>query len=266
MELLGDSVSAPQAWNGSFPVQMTLHEQTSTVPPYVPYRTFQTFLEFLLDEGIPGRIDKTVWGPRFSGSSGTQLMTALKVLTLIDSDGHPSDELENLVHSEGDDRRALLRRVLERFYVPVFDLDLARASKGQFHEAFRSFGTKEGVLTKCEAFFIRAAQAAGIDLSKRILVGRHGASKNRAAVTPPRQRAAAAQVAAPITPAHVFAEPLATAGSLKLELADRILAKYPDFDPGWDPAVQAKWLEGMTRLYEGLSVNPVDRYATLDEA
>ena len=72
-------------------------------------------------------------------------MTALKVLTLVDADGHPSNELEDLVHAEGDARRALLRRILERFYTPVFDLDLARASKGQFHEAFRSFGTKEGV-------------------------------------------------------------------------------------------------------------------------
>ena len=246
---------------------MTTQDQTSTVPPYVPYRTFQTFLEFLLDEGIPGRIDKTVWGPRFSGSSGTQLMTALKVLTLVDADGHPSHELEDLVHAEGDDRRALLRRILERFYVPVFELDLARASKGQFHEAFRSFGTKEGVLTKCEAFFIRAAQAAGIELSKRILVGRHGASKGRATAAAARQRVPAQPAPAPekiAAPTPV--ESTVSGGSIKLELADRILAKYPDFDPAWDAAVQAKWLEGMTRLYEGLSVTPGDRDLASDDA
>jgi len=246
---------------------MTLQEQTSSVPPYVPYRTFQTFLEFLLEEGIPGRIDKTVWGPRFSGSSGTQLMTALKVLTLVDAEGHPSHELEDLVHAEGDDRRALLRRILERFYVPVFELDLARASKGQFHEAFRSFGTKEGVLTKCEAFFIRAAQSAGIELSKRILVGRHGASKGRATAAPARQRVAAvpgpvAEKVAAVAPAEV----VIPGGSIRLELADRILAKYPDFDPAWDPSVQVKWLDGMTRLYEGLSVAPNDRDNAPEEA
>jgi hypothetical protein len=256
----------PPAWNERFPVQMTLQEQTSTVPPYVPYRTFQTFLEFLLDEGIPERIDKTVWGPRFSGSSGTQLMTALKVLGLVDTGGHPSHELEDLVHGEGDDRRALLRRILERFYVPVFELDLARASKGQFHEAFRSFGTKEGVLTKCEAFFIRAAQAAGIELSKRILVGRHGASKTRTAVAQARPRAVATPAAAPEkTVVPVAVESTAPAGSIRLELADRILAKYPDFDPGWDANVQAKWLEGMTRLYEGLSVSPGERDSAAED-
>ena len=149
----------------------------------------------------------------------------------------------------------------------MFDLDLARASKGQFREAFRSFGTKEGVLTKCEAFFIRAAQAAGIELSKRILVGRHGSSKGRTAAAPTRQRSVTLPVAiAEKVPMQTSVEMVVQGGSLKLELADRILAKYPDFDPAWDPAVQAKWLEGMTRLYEGLSVAPADRDGGMDEA
>ncbi len=255
------------AWNERFPVQMTLQEQTPKIPPYVPYRTFQTFLELLLEEGIPDRIDRTVWGSRFSGSSGTQLMTTLRVLGLIDPEGRSSQELDDLVHAEGEDRRSTLRHVLERFYGPVFELDLTRASKGQFHEAFRSFGTKEGVLTKCEAFFIRAAHAAGIELSKRIVAGRHGGSKSR--VTPAQTRPRI--VTPPVTvtdklTASLAAEMATPSGSIKLELADRILAKYPEFDPAWDAAVQAKWLEGMTRLYEGLSVSPEDRQSVGDDA
>ena len=255
------------AWNERIPVQMTLQDQLQTIPPYVPYRTFQTFLEFLLEEGIPDRIDRTVWGSRFSGSSGTQLMTALRVLKLIDSEGRPAQDLDALVHAEGDVRRATLKHVLERFYEPVFELDLQRASKGQFHDAFRKFGTKEGVINKCEGFFIRAAQAAGIELSKRIVAGRHGASKSRAPAVQQRPKTA---IPAVVTPENMVAQTpqeLATsAGSIKLELADRILAKYPDFDPAWDPAVQVKWLEGMTRLYEGLSVAPADRDGGPDEA
>ena len=239
---------------------MTPQEQTPAIPPYVPYRTFQTFLEFLLEEGIPGRIDKTVWGPRFSGSSGTQLMTALKVLELVDSEAHPDDKLDRLVHAEGEERRTLLRNILEGFYTPVFELDLSRASKGQFRDAFRRFGTKEGVLTKCEAFFIRAAQAAGIKLSQRILAGRHGAGRLRNSGTSVRSRAVAAQpVNIAKTERVVDVDPASQELSTQLELADRILAKYPDFDPAWDPSVQTKWLEGMTRLYEGLSVSGTDR-------
>jgi hypothetical protein len=57
----------------------------------------------------------------------------------------------------------------------------------------------------------------------------------------------------------VDVDPASQELSTQLELADRILAKYPDFDPAWDPSVQTKWLEGMTRLYEGLSVSGTDR-------
>ena len=239
---------------------MTPQEQTPAIPPYVPYRTFQTFLEFLLEEGIPGRIDKTVWGPRFSGSSGTQLMTALKVLELVDSEAHPDDKLDRLVHAEGEERRTLLRNILEGFYTPVFELDLSRASKGQFRDAFRRFGTKEGVLTKCEAFFIRAAQAAGIKLSQRILAGRHGAGRLRNSGTSVRSRAVVTQPVNTVKNERaVDVEPALQELSTQLELADRILAKYPDFDPAWDPSVQTRWLEGMTRLYEGLSVSGFDR-------
>ena len=259
-------METPPAWNDRFPVQMTLQEQTPTIPPYVPYRTFQTFLEFLLVEGIPDRIDRTVWGSRFSGSSGTQLMTTLKVLNLIDSEGRPSEDLEDLVHGEGEHRRSTLRHVLERFYVPVFELDLERATRGQFHDAFRKFGTKEGVLTKCEGFFIRAAQAAGIELSKRIVARRHGASKSRTAPAQARPKTSSppAQVAEK-TASQMPVEVVTSGSSMMLELADRILAKYPDFDPAWDATVQAKWLDGMTKLSEGLSVNPVERDAGIEE-
>ena len=187
-------------------------------------------------------------------------MTALKVLELVDSEAHPDDKLDRLVHAEGEERRALLRHILEGFYTPVFELDLSRASKGQFRDAFRKFGTKEGVLTKCEAFFIRAAQAAGIKLSQRILAGRHGAGRSRNPVTSVRSRAAAAQIVNPGKNERAAeVEPASQELSTQLELADRILAKYPDFDPAWDPSVQTRWLEGMTRLYEGLSVSGLDR-------
>jgi hypothetical protein len=173
-------------------------------------------------------------------------MTTLRVLGLIAPDGRPDPVLERLVRAEGDDRRGALREVLERFYAPVFKLDMARATKAQFHEVFRSFGTREGVTAKCEAFFIQAAQDAGVELSPYILARRHGARRPGAA--PPRPRAPAAdrqQFAVPAQPAP-----------LRPSVAEMILAKYPDFDPSWAPEVQEKWLEGMARLYDSLTRPP----------
>ena len=224
-----------------------MQDQSRPVPPYVAYRTFRTFLEFLQD-GLPARIDRSVWGARFSGSSGIQLITTLKVLGLVDGDGHPAPELGHLVHAEGEERRRLLRTLLERFYIPVFQLDLGRATRGQFHEAFMSFGTKEGVLTKCEAFFIQAARDADIELSTYILAGRHGSRRS----SPAGGRSRAQLQPAPAS--RSASEQVATSAQLtRLTVAEKILDKYPDFDPAWEAEVQAKWMEGMTRLYDGLS-------------
>lgn len=220
-----------------------------TIPPYVPYRTFRNFVDQLRD-GIPARIDRSVWGPRYSGSSGIQLMTALKVLGLVDEEGRPSPLLERLVNSEGEERRRVLRGILERHYQPAFALDLGRATRSQFTEAFRLFTTKEGVLKKCENFFIQAAQDAGIELSPYILARRH---QTRRAGTPSRPRAAAPS---PSTPARAGgrSDPgKASEGKpTALAFAEMVLAKYPDFDPTWEPEVQQKWLEGISRLYETL--------------
>lgn len=199
-------------------------------------------------------------------------MTALKVLQLVDADGHPEPVLEELVFAEGERRRTLLRGLLEDYYKPVFQLDLARATRNQFHEAFRSFGAREGVLTKCEAFFIRAATDAGIQLSQYILAGRHqGRRRQAAGKATQRGRSATPAVASQANansgtseasdqPAETLATVTAPATAAasprlaaKLNVAEMILSKYPDFDPAWSAEVQAKWLDGMTKLYEGLA-------------
>ena len=218
-----------------------VNKRPRAVPPYVPYRTFRNFLESLKD-GIPARIDRSVWGQRYSGSSGIQLMTALKVLDLVDEAGRPTETLERLVGAEGDERRGILRTVLDAHYAPVFALDLSRATRAQFHEAFRSFDTKEGVLAKCEAFFIQAAQDAGVPLSAFILARRHVTRRTGVA---PRGRAHPAER----VPEHPSSQPEAGQQSI----AQMILAKYPDFDPSWTSEVQVRWLEGITKLYEGLA-------------
>jgi hypothetical protein len=213
------------------------------IPPYVPYRTFRNFTDQLCD-GIPARIDRSVWGARYSGSSGIQLMTALKVLELTDEDGRPTPALEKLVHAEGDERRAVLTSILERHYVPIFRLDLERSTKAQITEAFKVYGAREGVLRKCENFFVQAAQDAGIELSQYILARRH--TKRASAPARPRQTGSASAAGRPV----------ADASSTARSLAEMVLEKYPDFDPRWEAQVQAKWLEGIGKLYENLGGNP----------
>ena len=117
----------------------------NNIPPYVAFKTFQTFLEFL-SEGMPSRIDRSVWVNRFSGSNGTQLMTAIKFFELVDSEGLPSEDFKSLVSKDLDIQKKTLRKILYKFYDHIFELDLDSATRYQFREAFRKFGTKEGVL------------------------------------------------------------------------------------------------------------------------
>ena len=210
------------------------------IPPYVSYKTFRNFLE-LLKESFPSRIDRSVWGPRYSGTSGQQLMTALKVLDLIDEKGAPNDILGQWVRSEGESRRVILRKILVKNYEPIFKIDLSKATNAQFHELFKNFDTKEGVIVKCEAFFIQACQDAGIELSSFILARRHKSKENRFSLT--RGKSSFGKEKRKDT----------TEFDQERFIVSSILKKYPEFDPKWDPKVQEKWLEGMIKLYDGLS-------------
>ncbi|MDP6821966.1 MAG: hypothetical protein QF554_01585 [Dehalococcoidia bacterium] len=183
-------------------------------------------------------------------------MTGLRALELIDDDGRPTPDLEHLARLDGDERRAALVALLRRHYRPVFALDLPRATRAQFREAFRSFGAKAGVLAKCEAFFIQAAQDAGIELSSYVLAGRHVSRRSSSGPGRPRQQPAEQTVVQP--PPVAMAPPGQPAS---LSIAEMVLRKYPDFDPAWDAETQQKWFDGMTKLMESLGQSGSDQIA-----
>ena len=210
---------------------------TKVAFPYVSYRTFRNFLE-LLKEGLPSRIDRSVWGPRYSGTTGQQLMTALKSLNLINENGTPNNTLENLVNSNGTQRQLLIKKILEDKYSEIFQIDLVRATRSQFNDIFRSVGINEGMLNKCQVFFIQACQDAGIELSNYILARRHGLSSHKKIEK---------------TQANRIVPPPKTKLSSNELLISKILDKYPDFDPNWSPDVQKSWMEGMIKLYDGIN-------------
>lgn len=139
-------------------------------PPYVSYKTFRTFLEDMHSHGLPGRIDYSVLG-RFSGTVRTQLMTALRVLDLLDGDDRPSDALRGLATTFGTDAwQGALKDALAKLYDPVFAIKPEHATPSQLNEAFRAYPTaSDEVRRKCIVFFLSAAQDAGITISKRIL-------------------------------------------------------------------------------------------------
>ena len=209
------------------------------IPPYVSFKTFQTFLEFL-SEGMPNRIDRSVWLNKFSGSNGTQIMTAIKFFNLIDKDGAPNDDFKNLVSRDLDLQKKIFRKLLYKYYSPIFNLDLTSATKAQLRESFRSFGTKEGVIVKCESFFIQAAKYSNIMLSSHILARRHNTNVSEKT----KSKSTKSQ--------SDFVLENNKNLETNINLARMILDKYPDFDPNWNDDVKKSWIDSLTKLYESL--------------
>jgi len=152
-------------------------EAPRALPPYVPYRTFLTFMESLR-QAMPGRIDRTVMGT-FSGAMQNQLFGALRYLGLINEQDIPHARLKQLVAADGAERTQILRSILEDGYPFLFKeegFDLTNATLGQFEEQFRKIGASGDTVRKCATFFLTAAKEAEIRISPRIT----GTSRKRA--------------------------------------------------------------------------------------
>jgi hypothetical protein len=227
-------------------------EQTTlkkAVPPYLPFRTLTTFLEGL-KVGMPQRIDRSLM-KSMSGTMQSQIMATLEYLRLINHEtGVPSENLNQLVHSKGEERQHLLKEILTSSYQFLFKdgLDLENATARQLQESFEQQGVSGDTLRKAVAFFLKAAKEAGLKLSphfKRSYTRRpSGPRAKRKANLQPEQPGSSGQESIE-SDSEKVAPPENT---LLAKMADRILEKFPDFDTSWSPEQQASWFDGMSNL------------------
>ncbi|HZZ62497.1 MAG TPA: DUF5343 domain-containing protein [Roseiarcus sp.] len=182
-------------------------------PPYTSYRTFKTFIQDLLEQGVPSRIDRSVL-TRFSGVVGTQLTHALRFLGLVEDQGRPTQRLVALVNAQDAGRwPETLLELLRLEYAPMFAIDLETATPSHFNEAFRkAFPAADAVVQKCVTFFLYAANDAGVKISGRVLKGRKPRSLT------PRRRPA---------PSQAPAKEIETGTSQPRSVASRIEDKKP---------------------------------------
>lgn len=164
---------------------MTTEAKQERIPPYTSYKTFRTLIDDLRTHGVPSHIDRDVL-KRFSGSVGTQLMTALRFLNLINEANQPLASLEVLVAAkEPEQWKKALASTLESAYGPVMKIDLSRATPSALTKEFKDrYTNKDDVAKKCVRFFVHAVKDAGVELSPRIV----NATRERRKTTAPRQR------------------------------------------------------------------------------
>ena len=214
-----------------------------SLPPYVSYRTFRNFVDGL-QLGIPARIDRSYWGDRYSGSTGTQLMTALRFLGLIDGNGIPTTRLRQLVSAKGAQRPEILKQIAYTSFDFLSEriLDPQVATYSQLEEAFyNTYQVTGDVARKCIKFFVSLESDAGVPLSTFIM------KKSRTIRADSIRKRTAKKTISGTN--RNSATPL-VADSIPTQTTwyEMVLAKFPTFDPTWSDDIKLKWFEAFDAL------------------
>jgi len=222
---------------------MVMEKSRKRLPPYISYRTFRNFIDGL-QQGIPSRIDRSYWGERFSGSTGIQLMAALRFLGLVDTSGVPNEGLKQLVMAKGEARTEQLRNITnEAFaFLLLSNFDLQTATYSQLQELFHyTFQLTGDVSRKCIKFFVALADESGIALSpfitKQFRSARSGTGTK--AIT---KKASVRTIKNSIIPQEIGEIPD------QVPWDKALLAKFPTFDPEWSEEVKLKWFDAFDEL------------------
>jgi hypothetical protein len=228
---------------------VTTEKGRKHLPPYVSYRTFRNFLE-RLQQRVPSRIDRSYWGDILSGSTGTQLMAALRFLDLIDANGKPTEHLRPLVMARGDSRAKLLRELTAGAYDFVVNgsLDLESATYAQLGEIFNNtFQMTDDVSRKCVKFFIALSGEAGMPLSP-FITRRTRAARSVTGTKKPARKPTGRTNRNALVPQVTEEIPE------NLSWHSMLLSKFPDFDPSWSEEIKVKWFSAFDELLKkGLS-------------
>jgi hypothetical protein len=151
---------------------------------YLPFKTFLTALDHLKTISIPNKIDNGTF-PSMSPQNKSQTLSAFKFFDLISDDGTPQPFLTDLAYNT-DERKALIRQLIETHYPDIVALDFSKITPGQLEAALAGPRYNVGGETKKKAktFLLQAAQHAGFTvhalLTKITRNRRKGTSKQTA--------------------------------------------------------------------------------------
>jgi len=175
------------------------------LPPYLPYKTFLSFLDHLKTIGMPSHIDKSVM-PHLSGAIQGWLKSALKYMKLVRDDDSPDPKLDKLVTADADARKTMLRELFDSSYafLKSANIDLKTTTPQKLRAAITNIGAQGDTAEKVQAFMIAMAKDVGLNMSPLL-------AKRAASVRKPRTPKPKAEVggtgAASGTSAHSGAQP-----------------------------------------------------------
>lgn len=159
------------------------------LPIYVSYSTFTTFLDWLAEMPvIPSQLDRSLWSPKFSGGTGSQLMGGLRFLGLLIGE-KPTDRLEPLVRADATTRKNLMHDLLREAYgVSTID-SLSSMTPKLLNDHLERLEATDATLRKAFSFLVNAAKANDIPIAPSIAKkARNKPSARKAPGTPRKPR------------------------------------------------------------------------------
>ena len=157
--------------------------ESAAKAPYISWATFVNFIDWLGEGTIPVQVDRSFWSTRYSGGTGSQLMSGLRFLKLLDGEA-PTTTLEEIVNADADARKQLVGQLLRDRYPSVFAIELERATPKMINDAFAELGVEGDTSRKAQSFFINACKFADVPLAPGI---RKRARNRRAATSRSRR-------------------------------------------------------------------------------
>jgi hypothetical protein len=144
-------------------------EERQPLPPYIPFKTFQGFVQKLKDTVIPERIDGTLLRS-YSGSVARQLVAALRFLGMVDGNNYTTDNLKAAVKAYGGPEWAeTFGEMFAGSYSDLInELNLDTATYGQLADRFKAWGAEGQVMQKCINFYLSATRNIGWTISPHI--------------------------------------------------------------------------------------------------
>jgi len=135
-------------------------EQTEEKPPYLSLTTLLNFFERWGDGPIPPRIDKSALD-RYSGGTQAQLLSTLRQMGYVDSEGVVLPPLRDAVKDE-DARKAHLESWARYCYADQLALAEQNATAQMLHESFARFGYRGSTLRKAVVFYLSLVDYLGL--------------------------------------------------------------------------------------------------------
>ncbi|MGI4900732.1 MAG: hypothetical protein ACRYG5_03570 [Janthinobacterium lividum] len=150
---------------------MTEADKKGPTPAYGSYRSLVTFFNSRRDDGhITDVVDRSLMR-NFSGSTANELLATLRFFKMINEKGVPAQRYKAVVTADDGARKELMQQILRDSYPFIFaapGFDVERATADQVATQFRAQGISGSTLSRAVAFFLAAAEDAGVKVSPHI--------------------------------------------------------------------------------------------------